>query len=301
MQLVLYRLVYPVLWIISKLPWKLFYGFSTFVFFWVYHVFGYRKKTVTENLRLVFPEKTDAEIKRIRKKFYQHMCDMFLEMIKSMDISNEEMKNRFKVKNIELLHELEQKNENIIILMAHYGSYEWSNVVDIQTNFQAVGIYKKIGNEYFDRLVRRIRARFGSRVVTTKNATKEITLDQQKDGLYMYGLVSDQTPKLHKAKYWTDFMGIKVPTFVGGVVLAKRLDLNVYYLKVEKVKRGFYEATFVPLCENPAAREEGDFSITKQYLRILESQITANPEYYLWTHKRWKHRNANIPQDATVD
>ncbi|WP_109435400.1 lysophospholipid acyltransferase family protein [Aquimarina sp. AU119] len=299
MQLLIYKLVYPGLWLISKLPWKLFYAFSTSIFFIIYYIIGYRKRTVTENLILVFPEKAEKEIKKIRKEFYKHMCDMFLEMIKSISISNQEMMERFKVTNLEKIQNLEAKGQNIMVFMAHYASYEWANVIDIQTNFQAVGIYKPIGNIYFDRLVRRIRARFGSRVVTNKNAMREITEDQTKDGLYMYGLAADQSPKLHKAMYWTNFMGIKAPTFLGAEVLSKRLGINTYYLQVEKIKRGYYEATFVSITEDPKNCE--DYSIVKKYLRLLEKQITNNPQYYLWSHKRWKHRNALAPEGATID
>ncbi len=299
MQLLIYRLVYPMLWFISKLPWRLFYAFSTAIFLLTYYIIRYRRKTVTENLTLVFPEKSEKEIKSIRKAFYKHMCDMFLEMIKSISISNDEMMKRFKVTNLEILHELEASGKNIMVFMAHYASYEWANVIDIQTGFQAVGVYKRIENKYFDRLVRRIRARFGSRVVTTKNAMEEITKDQEKDGLYMYGLAADQSPKIYRATYWTDFMGVKVPTFLGAEVLTKRLGLNSYYLQVEKIKRGYYEATFVPISEN--SKDCEDYSIVKSYLRLLEKQIHNKPQYYLWTHKRWKHRNAEKPEGATID
>lgn len=299
MQFIVYKLVYPILWFISKLPWRFFYIFSTIIFFLVYYVVRYRRKIVTQNLKLAFPNKSLIEINKIRKDFYKHMCDMFLEMIKSISISSEEMKQRFKVTNIEKLHELEAKGENIIIFMAHYASYEWANVVDIQTNFQAVGVYKQIGNKYFDRLVQKIRARFGSRVVTTKEAMKVITEDQLNNGLYMYALVSDQSPKINKATFWTDFMGVKVPVFLGAEVLSKRLGLNAYYLQVEKVKRGYYEAKLITLTEDPKNCE--DYSIIKKYTRLLENQIYKNPQYYLWTHKRWKHRNTPPPKDATID
>ncbi len=299
MQLLIYSLVYPILLVISKLPWKLFYAFSTGIFLFIYYVIGYRKKTVTNNLKLVFPEKTDQEIKQIRVDFYKHICDMFLEMIKSISISEKEMIRRFKVTNIEKLYELEAKGENIMVIMAHYASYEWANAIDLQTGFQAVGVYKQIHNKYFDRLVHRIRGRFGSRIVANRNAMKVITEDQSRDGLYMYGLVSDQTPKLHKATFWTDFMGIKAPAFMGAEVLSKRLNLNTYYLQVEKVKRGHYEATFVTITED--SKNCDDYFIVKKYLGLLEKQIRNKPEYYLWSHRRWKHRNAPIPQDAIVD
>ncbi len=256
---------------------------------------------MTENLKLVFPNKEPQEIKDIRKDYYRHMCDMFLEMIKSISISDKEMKERFKITNLDLLNELEAKGESMMVFMAHYASYEWANVVDIQTGIQAVGIYKPLGNIYFDRLVRRIRARFGSRVIPTKYAMEEITKDKNKDGVRMYGLAADQSPKIYKATYWTDFMGVKVPTFLGAEILAKRLGIKVFYLKVEKLKRGYYEAEFVPIADDPNTCE--DYSIVKSYLRILEKQIHNKPQYYLWTHKRWKHRNAlsEAPEGATID
>ncbi|MBQ4821609.1 lysophospholipid acyltransferase family protein [Aquimarina sp. MMG016] len=299
MQLIIYRIVYPLLWIVSKLPWKLFYAFSSTIFFLIYYIIRYRRNAVTENLQLAFPDKSLDEIKKIRKEFYKHLCDMFLEMIRSISISNEEMMERFTVTNLDMIRELEAKGENIMVFIAHYASYEWSNVIDIQTGFQAVGIYKPIGNIYFDRLVHRIRARFGSRVVPNRDAMRVITEDQTDDSLSMYGLAADQSPKLYKAMYWTNFMGIKVPVFLGGEVLAKRFDLNVYYLKVEKIKRGYYEATFVPISEDSKNAE--DYTITKDYLRCIENQIRNKPQYYLWTHKRWKHRNAQIPEGATID
>ncbi|WP_108868198.1 lysophospholipid acyltransferase family protein [Aquimarina aquimarini] len=299
MQFITYFLVYPILWVISKLPWKIFYAFSSCIFFILYYIIRYRRKTVTQNLQLVFTDKTPLEIKEIRKGFYQHMCDMFLEMIKSISISDKEMKERFKVTNMDKLYELEANGENIMVFMAHYASYEWSNVVDIQTEFQAVAVYKQIGNKYFDRLVHRIRGRFGSRLVSSKEAMKTISMENQsKKGLRMYALISDQSPKIYNATFWADFMGIKVPVFLGGEVLSKRLDLNVYYLKVEKVKRGYYEASLVTLTED--SKNCDDYSIVQSYLRALESQIYNNPQYYLWSHKRWKHRNATIPEGATV-
>ncbi len=300
MQLAIYCLVYPLLWMISKLPWRPFYFLSTCTYVLIYYIIGYRRKTVTENLKLAFPEKDDKEIKRIRKASYKHMCDMFLEMIKSLSISEKEIIRRFHLTNLDALLKLEKENRSIIVMMGHYNSYEWTNSIDLISKFRCVGIYKPIKNKYFDRLVHRIRGRFNSRLIPSAKVFRQMTLDQKKENpeLSLYGLISDQSPKLTHATFWTDFMGIKVPAFIGGEVLSKRLDLSIFYLHVEKVKRGFYEATLVPISENP--KDEDEYAITKKFTRLLEAQINKKPENYLWTHKRWKHRNAEPIKNAVV-
>ncbi|WP_271783308.1 lysophospholipid acyltransferase family protein [Aquimarina algiphila] len=299
MQLLIYSLVYPIILGISKLPWRLFYAFSTGIYFIIYYIVRYRRKTVTENLQLVFPEKSKEEIFSIRKKFYKHMCDMFLEMTKSLSISREELIKRYKVTNLDEFHEFEKKNKSIIALMGHYGSFEWSNAVDLVSINPCVGIYKQIENKYFDRLAHRIRGRFDSRLIASHKVARQIIKDKQDNNICSYGMISDQSPKIGNAKYWTDFMGVKVPIFLGGEFLSQRLDVIVLYLHVEKVKRGHYEVRFIPISEN--SKEEEKYDVTKQYLRLLEKQIREKPQYYLWSHKRWKHRNTPVPEGAVVD
>lgn len=299
MQLVIYRLVYPILWIISRLPWKLFYMFSTLIYVITYYIIGYRKKAVTDNLVLVFPKKSQAEIITIRKRFYKHMCDMFLEMIKTMSISKEELSRRFKIINPEVIKELETKNKSIMVLMAHYASYEWSIAVQFLGGFPIVGVYKKLRNKNFDQLVHRIRGRFDARLISKHDTIREITKDKIDGKLCAYGLVTDQSPRLRNTQYWADFMNITVPVYPGGEKIAKRMDMPVVYLKIEKVKRGYYQAEFITIAENPKKCE--DYYVTKKYLELLENQIHEKPEYYLWTHKRWKYRNAEIPKEAIVN
>ncbi|MBP2833958.1 lysophospholipid acyltransferase family protein [Aquimarina sp. U1-2] len=299
MHFLIYSFTYPIILGISKLPWRLFYAVSDCVYCIAYYLIRYRRKTVTRNLTLVFPEKSEKEIRRIRKAFYKHMCDMFLEMTKSLSISREELIKRYKVVNLEEFHEFEKKNKSIIVLMGHYGSFEWSNAIDLVSIHPCVGIYKQIKNKYFDRLAHRIRGRFNSRLIASHKVARQIIKDKQKDTVCAYGMISDQSPKIYNAKYWTDFMGINVPIFLGGEFLAQRLDVIVLYLQVKKVKRGHYEVKFIPISEN--SKEEEKFYCIKKYLRLLEEQIKEEPQYYLWTHKRWKHRNATKPEGAIVD
>ncbi len=298
MQLLVYRLVYPLIWCISKLPWKLFYLFSDFVYILTYYIVGYRRKTVTSNLVLAFPDKSPKEIARIRKAFYKHMCDMFLEMVKSLSITEEELKERFKLTNIAFLRTLEAQNKSALVMYAHYASYEWSNSIDLISSFACVGIYKKIANPHFDALLQRIRARFGSPLIESKNVIRKIIKDRQAGKLHFYGMISDQTPKMQNASYWRPFMGVTVPMFLGTQILSKKLDLPVYYMKVTKKKRGFYEAEFVPITTHP--KNCGTYEIVDTYTRLLEEQIYEQPEYYLWTHKRWKFKDFPKPSDAVI-
>ena len=288
MQFLIYSISFPFLWIISKLPFRLFYWFSDCIYILVYYIIGYRKKIVRNNILIALPHISEEKRLVIEKKFYHHMCDMFLEMIKTMSISSEEMKERFKITNIELLKEYEQKNKSIILLAAHYASWEWLLSINESTSFKCYGVYKKVNNKYFDAKVRAIRSKFKSVLVTTDNTIALIN-DNEKNGIMsLYGLASDQSPQVHKTFHWQEFMGITVPVHTGAEMLAKRYDLEVVFAKVKKVKRGYYEATFVPIANNP--KSIPDYEITDAYLKEVEQQILEAPEFYFWTHKRWKHR-----------
>ena len=288
MQLLAYILIYPILWFISILPFRLLYTLSDFLYILMYNVFRYRKQTVIDNLRLVFPEKSDQEIKIITKKFFHHFCDMILESIKSMNISLESMKARYTFKNLDLIKEFEKQNKSIVLMCAHYGSWEWIFILQTYTTHRGYGIYKRLQNKYFDRLIKSIRARYNSYLITTKE-TFSVLEDAKKNGiLSMNGFASDQSPKKEKAHHWNEFMGIKVPVHTGAEMMAKKLDMPVVFFAVERKKRGYYEATFQTLAEKPS--DFKDYEITDKFLKLVEAQIHEAPEYYLWTHKRWKHR-----------
>ena len=160
MQLLAFVLIYPLLWLVSILPFRLLYAVSDMLFFLLYHVVGYRKKTVEDNLKLVFPEKSEAERKKITKEFFHHLCDMILEAIKSMNISVKDMRARYKFTNIEVIKAFEKQNKSIVLMCAHYGSWEWIFIIQTYVKFRGYAIYKRLNNKYFDKLVRAIRARY---------------------------------------------------------------------------------------------------------------------------------------------
>jgi Kdo2-lipid IVA lauroyltransferase/acyltransferase len=289
MQFLVYILVYPFLWIISILPFRILYLISDCIYVLIYYVIGYRKKTVNENLKLVFPDKTEAEITDIRKKFYHHLCDMFLEMAKTMSISESELKRRFKIINPEEFKRLESLNKSIILIFGHYASWEWSIVLQNYINFKGLAVYKKLANPYFDKLVRSIRSKFNTSLISTKETIAFINNLESQNIKSITGFISDQSPRISNDVYWSTFMGIQVPCFTGAERLAKKLDFTTAYLKVTKVKRGFYEAEIITLAED--SLEYPDYKLTDIFLREVEKQIYEAPEYYFWTHKRWKHAN----------
>ncbi|TYA78768.1 lysophospholipid acyltransferase family protein [Seonamhaeicola marinus] len=289
MQFLIYILLYPLLWSISKLPFRILYLISDCVYVLLYYIVGYRKKVVTNNLELVFPDKPADEIKKIRKKFYKHLADMFLEMAKTMSISEKELKKRFHIKNPEEFKRLEQLNKSIILIFGHYASWEWAIVIQQYINFKGFAVYKKLSNQYFDKLVRKIRSKFSTYLISTKETITTITTHETSGVKTITGFLSDQSPRATRDVYWGKFMGISVPCFTGAERLAKNLDFSTAYLKINKVKRGYYEAEIVTLAEN--SKDFPNYQLTDVFLRELEKQIYDTPEYYFWTHRRWKHRN----------
>ena len=288
MRFIVYLIAYPFLWSISMLPFRLLYLFSDFVYLIVYYLIGYRKKTVRENLALALPHLSDEERLIIEKKSFRHWCDMFLEMIKTMTISNTEINKRFVFLNMEVYKKLEAQEKSIAIMLAHYASYEWVISMNAYVKFSAFAIYKKLANPYFDKLVRDIRSRFKANLITTKETIPVIIENNRNKLLSIYGFASDQSPKISSAFHWQKFMGIEVPVHTGAEMLSKKYDMNVIFLKVTKVKRGYYQAIFEVLSEN--AKEVPNYEITDKFLKLVEHQIHEAPEYYLWTHKRWKHK-----------
>lgn len=289
MQLAIFLLAYPVLWVISRLPFPLVYVLSDGVYVLLYHVIGYRKKVVRSNLALVFPEKNRQERLQLEKKFYKHLCDMFLEMIKTMGIANKALQKRFVFTNLEVLHQLEAKNKSVMLMFPHYASWEWVIALNPHINSKGYGVYQKIENRYFDALVRSIRQKFGTTLLATKDTREVVTQNHEKGQLSMYGVLSDQSPRPKKALLWTPFMGVVVPAHTGVELLCRKLNLAAVYLKVTKIQRGHYRGTFHLITETPRALQQ--FELTKTFLGMTEAAIREAPEYYFWTHKRWKHKD----------
>ena len=287
MNQIAYYLLYPLMWLLSKLPFWMLYGASTACYYLMYYVFGYRKKVVMANLTMAFPEYSQAQKIKLSKQFFRHMCDLIVESLKSLTISEGELRKRFVYENLEYCTELKEKNLSTLIMCGHYASWEWSFMMPMLVPFHGIGVYKKLKNPYFDRLARRIRGRFEGVLVPNKEIRQYLSNCQEKDIKTMTMIISDQSPKSKSFRHSFPFLGHETQFFTGTEDMARKIEFALIYLKIEKVKRGHYKGTVVPISEQPNALEKGE--ITKKFIGELEAQIHQAPEYYLWSHKRWKH------------
>lgn len=287
MNALVYYLTFPILFVVSRLPFPLFYLLSDFICFLLYRLFGYRKAVVRSNLKHAFPELKEAEYRIIEKKFYRHLCDLFLEIIKSMGMSKDQMLKRFKVKNIEVLTQFEKQNRSAFLLCGHYASWEWMMSLGYHMNHLGYGIYRPIKNPYFDNLIKEIRSRHDAYMIPQKTAAELIRQKEKKNERGVYGFASDQSPRPTPKSYWRPFLGINVPVYTGAERLARELNIPLVFGKIKRVKRGYYELEFKLITDQPKTTAVNE--ITDIYTEWLEEQIKEDPTQYFWTHKRFKH------------
>lgn len=289
MQFVVYILVYPFLWLLSILPFRILYLFSDVLCFILYRLIGYRKALVLQNLRFAFPDKSDAELNRIRKRFYSHFVDVFIEIIKSISMSEKQVRRHFKFENVDLIRELGKKNKSIILLGGHYANWEWLVSLNNLIPHQGYAVYTPVGNKYFDRMMKKKRSKYGGIMVKPSLTRKTYTENEKNGVLSLNALVSDQSPQLLRTRHWATFLNVFVPIHVGAEQIAKDLNQAVVMYKVKKLRRGFYSCTFELMTENP--NDYPNYELTELYLKEVEQQIYEAPEYYFWTHNRFKHRD----------
>ena len=289
MHKITFYLAFPFVWLFSKLPFRIMYIISDGIFYIFFYIIGYRKKVVLENLKLAYPNTSKKELIVIQKKFFRHFVDTLIEAIKAITISEKSIIKRYKYKNIEVLDTLYEKGKSIILVGSHYGNWEWVVGMPLVSKIDCYTSYTKIQNKNFENLIKDSRSKFGMTCLKSTEIIKGIlkNIKQNKQGLYL--LVSDQSPKVQKNQYWTEFLNVKVPIFTGAEMISKKFDFAVVNVNTTKVKRGYYESEFELITENPKELEKNE--ITNTYLRLTEAHIYKEPAYYLWSHKRFKHKD----------
>jgi len=270
------------------LPFPIFYLVSDGICFLLYTIFGYRKKVVYENLKNSFPNKSHLELKQLEKQFYHYLCDLFLETLKTLTISKEEAVKRckFSANTTQLLNELADKKQSCILVMGHYGNWEWAgNSFSLQCKQQLYVIYHPLTNKHFDKLMYDMRTRFGTKLYAMKDTMREMI--RNRNEVNATAFIADQTPSPEGA-YWTTFMNQDTPVFWGTEKIAQKLNYPVVYVTIKRLKRGFYEVDSEILVADPKNTKEGE--ISELHTRKLEKDILDQPEIWLWSHRRWKHK-----------
>lgn len=287
MNLLMALLYYLIIVPISLLPFPLLYLFSDFLFLVIYYITPYRKKLVLDNLRRSFPEKQEHELKVIRRHFYRHFCDLIVESLKTFTSSPASIRKRVELVNLELIDRLYREGKSVILATGHYANWEWPAItLPFHSEHTATGIYKKLSNRFFDLRLQQSRSRFGLKLMSTKEVASFFASHEKQ--LCTYGFINDQSPSDPRRGHWMKFLNQDTCMLMGVESYAVKYDFPVVYVMITKKRRGFYRLEYRMISEHPL--NEPKYAITEACARMNESIIRKEPAFWLWTHRRWKHK-----------
>jgi Kdo2-lipid IVA lauroyltransferase/acyltransferase len=278
-----YILTLPFIYFTAFLPFKLLYAFSDFLYFILYKCFKYRVKVVRTNIKKSFPKLSETELLAIEKKFYSHLCDIIIETIKKLTISEKEVLKRAHFKNFDLLANYAKNNQSVITCMGHNGNWEWigmsAAIQLLESNTPLFTLFKPMSNKNFEYLINeKIRKRGGLQLINQKDTLRHFA--KNKENCTVTNFIADQTQAPEMA-LWITFLNQDTAAFDSFEKISKKYNQPVLYVSVSKPKRGYYELEFVELRKNDTALH---------FYELLEKDIMKQPEIWIWSHKRWKHK-----------
>lgn len=289
MAAIAYYIALPFLYFISILPFRVLYILSDFIYFIIFTVIGYRKKVVYENLRNSFPEKSEADIDKIARKFYKFFCDLVLETLKTLTVGEKGVRKHVKFDDVSLFEKYKAQNQSVIIVMGHLGNWELGGArVAVEDLHRLHVIYHPLSNKYFNSLIVHMRTRLGNRLYEMNGTLRGMVRDRKE--LTATAFIADQTPQPNGA-YWTTFLNQDTPVFTGTEKIAQKFKYPIIYISIKRPKRGLYKMSAELLVEHPENTSENE--ISELHTKRLERDIVENPEIWLWTHRRWKHKRNN--------
>jgi KDO2-lipid IV(A) lauroyltransferase len=249
------------------------------------------------NLTNSFPAKNEKEISRIEAAFFRHLCDVIVESVKLFSISESELSSRFVMRNPEILHDYYKGGQNLSLVAGHYSNWEMAAIsLDRTLPHQAVGIYSPLKNKYFNDKLAKSRTRFGVKIITKAEVRNAIATKSDAPTITVFG--ADQSPTYSKSVYWTKFLNQETAVAIGTELFAVKYNYPVFFMKVEKVKRGYYEAELDLLAQNPGEYQNGE--ITRLHTKHLEKIIRKEPQFWLWSHKRWKRKKTEKEKQVEI-
>ena len=285
---ILYYIVLSVWYLLSLLPMKVHYFISDLMFILLYRLIGYRKQVIRQNLQASFPEKSEEELRKIERGFYHFFCDYLVESVKLMTISTGNIRRRMVFKGTELVDELINSGQSCAIYLGHYCNWEWVTSLPlwVSPKAQCGQIYHPIENKDFDRLFLRSRQRLGAVCIPMADTLRKIVEYKKAGQPVVIGYISDQVPYWTNIHHWVDFLHHDTPVLTGTERIARKMDHAVFFLDVRRVRRGYYEAEIKLITREP--QKKADYEITDIYYQMLEQSIRRAPEFWLWSHNRWK-------------
>lgn len=288
MQAITFYLVYPLIYALALMPFRLLYFVSDLLCL-LLKASGYRRKIIIKNLRNSFPEKDEAAISELCDRYYRYLCDLTLETLKTLKMSERSAKKRCVFHNQPWLDKLYAERKSIMIVMGHHGNWEWAGPgFTLHTNHQLVVVYRPLSHPYFEKMMVRARTRFGTQITPVEKTLR--TLVSNQDKVTATAFIADQVSMSSNA-HWMTFLNQETAIFTGFEKLARKFNYPVVYMRITNVKRGYYEVTPELLFMNPKDTSENE--IAETFMKTLEQDIIKDPVPWLWSHRRWKHVRSN--------
>ena len=288
LQRIYYYFTLAIFRILTLLPLKLLFLISEIVTFFVYHIIGYRKNVVFGNLQKSFPEKDKKEIKHIARKYYRHLSVMIVENIFLRFVTKNNFNHRIILENPEVFDGLYKQGKNAIVMLGHLGNWEFAGGLTRILPFNGVAVYKQLSSPAFDKIYFDIRKRLGVQPVEMNNILRKVIELNKQPNPYLLFMVADQAPSDNKNNHWITFLNQETDVYLGSEKMAKKFDMPVVYLEIIRHKKGIYR--FTPQIITTTPKQVAPFEITEKYFKLLQQSIINSPRYWLWSHKRWKHK-----------
>ena len=271
--------------LLSRLPWAALYAFSAFLYLLAYYVARHREHVIHEQLEKVFPTLSAAERTVIHKQFLKNFCDVMIEVLKSVSMSEAQMRARMRVTNIELARRYLDAGQSIMLITSHLCNWEWLlHGVTLQLGYPVDAAYKPLHDQWADRLMLWVRGRFGARLIPAKQLLADVI--RRRATVRAVAVNADQAPMSTDQRYWTRFLGQDTAFYVGAEQIARATRLPILYVRLRRVRRSHYEVELADLWDGREAAEPHE--ITERYARACEQDVLRSPADWLWSYRRWR-------------
>ncbi len=298
-----YNIIYGIFYLVSKLPYRALYVISDIANLVLYHIVRYRRDIVRRNITSAFPEKSLEECISIERGFYKWFCDYFVETVKLMSVSRQELLSRIEFRGIDKIEECFDRGQTCAGILGHYGNWELLSATGlvIKKHPEAVIglIYHPLRSQLFDRLFINMRQSMGGVCVPKKDILRYLVSFRSQNLMNLFGYIADQAPRYRNIHLWLPFLNHDTPVFTGAERIMRKMNNAVFYIDVERPERGKYIYTFKLMTDKPG--EMPEFEITKKFFVMLEQTIRREPRFYLWSHNRWKRTREEFDKEFKIE